>query len=394
MLTDAVAKAAGAQPRAYKLTDQGGMHLLVRPTGSKSWQQKYRWRGRERLLTLGRFPEVSVPRARILQAEAKAQIEQGVDPASVRIAVGGDTFESVARRWARHNRSAWSPEHNLDVIESLERDVFPAIGAKPISELGAAELLEVLKAIEARGARETAGRVRQRISAVFEFAMASELVAADPAAKLGRALRGARLSVPHPALLAIADCRSLLAACENAPARPATVLASRFLALTAVRLAAVRGMRWAEVDLDGAMWTVPAARMKLARAKKDDARFDHAVPLSDEALFVLRGAAQLQSEVEPGNLVFPGRAADQPIGEGAIRELYRRAGYGARHVPHGWRASFSTILNEELGEEWRLTIDLALAHSAKGKVEGAYNRAQLLGRRRELMDRWGAMLAA
>jgi integrase len=174
-----------------------------------------------------------------------------------------------------------------------------------------------------------------------------------------------------------------------------SIMASRFLALTAVRLAAVRGMRWPEVDLEARIWTVPAERMKLSKPKKGEERFAHVVPLSDQALWILRGLRSSTS-LEEGNLkrlVFPGRSGG-PIGEGTLRELYNRAGFAGRHVPHGWRSSFSTILNEDLGPEWRTDIDRALAHSPKDKVEAAYNRAQLLDRRRVIFDRWGELLSA
>ncbi len=394
MLTNAAARAAGARDRAYKLHDQGGLHLLVRPTGTKSWQQKYRWRGREKLLTLGQFPQINVAQARLLQAEAKDALERGVDPSKV--PSSADTFERLARAWHRHHRGAWSPAHAADVLASLERDVFPSLGERAVDAIQPRELLELVRAVEIRGCLETAGRLRQRLSAIFGFGIAEGLCQSDPAAQLGRAMARGKLSTPHPALTDIADCRALLAACEASPAAAATVAASRFLALTAVRLDAVRGMRWGEVDLDARTWTVPAARMKLSRVKKGDARFDHVVPLNEAALFVLRGALNSVPSNEDEKisaLVFPGRSGEAPIGAGAIRDLYARLGYDGRHVPHGWRSSFSTILNEELGEEWRHDIDRALAHAGMGKVEAAYNRSQLLDRRRTLLNRWGELIS-
>lgn len=394
MITNAAARAAGAQSRAYKLFDQGGMHLLVRPTGTKSWQQKYRWRGREKLLTIGQFPEINVARARILQAEAKDALERGVDPSTAPTAA--DTFERLARAWHRHQRGAWSDAHAGDVLASLERDVLPSLGEREVDAIQPRELLELVRAVEDRGCLETAGRLRQRLSAIFGFGIAEGLCQTDPAAQLGRAMTRGKLSTPHPALTDIGDCRALLAACEASSAAAVTVAASRFLALTAVRLDAVRGMRWGEIDLDARIWTVPAARMKLSRVKKGEARFDHVVPLSGPALFVLRGAvdsAPSNADEKINTLVFPGRTADAPIGAGAIRDLYARLGYSGKHVPHGWRSSFSTILNEELGEEWRHDIDRALAHAGMGKVEAAYNRSQMLDRRRTLLDRWSELLS-
>lgn len=393
MLTNAAAKAAGAQSRAYKLSDQGGMHLLVRPTGSKSWQQKYRWRGREKLLTLGQFPEVNVARARILQAEAKELLEQGVDPSKKRAT--GKTLEALGRAWFEKHCRSWSLAHASDVLSTLERDIFPDLGARPAGEVGPRELLEAVRAIEARGCATTAQRVRQRLEQIFAFGRAEGLVENNPASDLGAAMISAPPARPFPALVRIEDCRALLSACEQADARPETVMASRFLALTAVRLGTLRGARWEEIDFDAALWTIPAARMKLSKAKKADARFDHLVPLSAAALFVLRGLRAARGKsVIASELVFTGRDGALPIGEGAIGALYDRCGYRGRHVPHGWRASFSTILNEAMGEEWRFSIDQALGHSGKGKVEGAYNRAQMLDRRRAVLDRWGEMLAA
>ena len=389
MLTNAAAKAAGAQTRAYKLHDQGGLHLLVRPTGTKSWQLKYRWRGREKLLTLGQFPEVNISRARILQAEAKEQLANGINPGRSRQVV--DTFEQLARSWYAANLPAWSDAHAGDVLGSLERDIFPELGTYNASFISSPQLLGAIEAIAARGHPATAHRVRQRLAEIFAFGKAKGLVQNNPAADLGAAMLAPPHSRPHAAITDLCTLRKLLAACERDPGRAETVMASRFLALTAVRWAAVRGMEWSEVDLEARIWTVPAARMKLSRAKKGDARFDHVVPLSEAALFVLRG---LRPASIGGDslIVFRGRSGG-PIGAGAIRELYARAGFGGRHVPHGWRASFSTILNEEMGPEWRFDIDAALGHAGKGKVEAAYNRSTQLHRRREVMDRWAELLA-
>ncbi|MBA4009900.1 MAG: integrase [Erythrobacter sp.] len=402
MLTNAAAKAAGAQARAYKLHDQGGLHLLVRPTGSKSWQLKYRWRGREKLLTLGQFPEVNVSRARILQAEAKEQLAAGVDPG--RKAAAGDTLEQLARLWYSANLPAWSEAHAEDVLASLKRDIFPELGALAAGSVTAPQLLAAIEGIAQRGCRTSAHRVRQRLAEIFAFGRARGLVSGNPAADLGAAMLSPPPARPHAAITDLCTLRKLLAACDRDAARAETILASRFLALTAVRLAAVRGMVWAEVDLEARTWTVPAGRMKLSRAKKDDARFGHVVPLSEAAVAVLEQVAPRRnigrrsdiigktSDFIGLTLVFPGRDGG-PIAAGAIRELYDRAGFAGRHVPHGWRASFSTILNEELGPGWRFDIDAALGHAGKGKVEAAYNRSAQLGRRRELMDRWGALLS-
>lgn len=398
MLTNGAVKAAAAQTRAYKMSDAGGLYLFVTPAGCKSWRLKYRWQGKEKLLVIGRFPAISLGEARSRRDEAKAQLRAGVDPSLAREVL--ESFEQLARAWYRHAESTWSPAHASDVMASLERDVFPAIGARSAGEIEPRELLQVLRDVEARGCAETARRLRQRLSAIFGFGIAEGLVSGDPAQHLGRAMISVRVPRQQPALVSLEQCRELLERADRDPARTSTRLASRFLALTAVRLEAVRGMRWGEIEgLDGLapLWRVPPARMKLKKAKKEDPRFAHLVPLSAAAVAVLRDAAT-EHGVDPMSmegeaLVFPGRDGVRPIGEGAIGALYDRAGFAGRHVPHGWRSSFSTILNETLGPDVRADIDRALAHTPKDKVEAAYNRAELLDRRRALFVRWGELLA-
>lgn len=397
MLTNAAAKAATPMAHAYKIADSGGLHLYVAPTGTKSWRLKYRFRGKEKLLTIGQFPQISLIDARRQREEAKARLREGINPS------GGherlSSFEDLALAWYRHNQSEWSPTHAADVLASLERDIFPAIGPLAPVTITAPALLDALRPIEARGCIETARRIRQRLSAIFGYGIAQGLIDQDPAAHLGRAMRSAPPSRPQAALISIRECRAMLKACETAPAQPITRRASRFLALTAVRLDAVRGMCWGELDDlegDSPIWRVPAARMKLKRAKKADQNNDHVVPLSTQAVALLanmRGHVDFSDHiVDADTLIFPGRGENRPIGEGAIRQLYIRAGYAGRHVPHGWRSSFSTILNEQMGETWRSAIDRALAHAAKDKVEAAYNRSEMLDRRRALFQRWGDLL--
>ncbi|MEM6907155.1 MAG: integrase arm-type DNA-binding domain-containing protein [Pseudomonadota bacterium] len=392
MLTKSVAKAAAAKKRAYKLHDQGGLHLLVRPTGTKSWQQKYRWRGREKLLTIGQFPEVSIARARILQSQAKERLDQGIDPSSAVQEI--ETLEELARAWYRASLPAWSRAHAADVIASLERDVFPELGREPAASITPPELLDACQRIADRGRRTTAHRVRQRLGEIFSFAKAKGLVTTNPASDLGAAMLSAPPAKPHPALETLEECRAFMLEIEQVKASRAAIAASNFLALTAVRWGSLRGARWREFDLENAIWTVPSARMKLSCAKKEDRRYDHIVPLSAPALAVLRSLRQKSAGVceDPHCLVFRGRG-DIELGQGALRDLYARTSFAGRHVPHGWRASFSTILNEQLGPEWRFDIDAALGHAGKGKVEAAYNRAQLLDRRRAVMGRWSELLS-
>lgn len=397
MLKPATVKAAQPQTCAYKLCDTKGLYLFIAPTGLRSWRMKYRRAGREQVVTLGRFPAMSLPEARAARDAARERLAAGIAPRLPRAGrVEISTFAQLARAWHTHQMPRWSIAHAADVLASLERDVFPALGEQPIGAVDAPALLSVLEDVEGRGCLATAKRVRQRLSGIFRFGIARRLCDVDPAAIVAGALLPARPPRQHPALLTIEACRQLLADADRVPARALVKLASRFLALTAVRLDAVRGMRWGELeglDRDEPVWRVPAARMKLAKVKKDDRRFDHLVPLSQRALQVLHHAAcehGFDSAASPPGekLVFARGAA--MIGEGAIRQLYIDAGYGGRHVPHGWRASFSTILNELMPSE-RSEIDRALAHTPKDKVEAAYNRSLQLARRRALFDRWAAL---
>ena len=390
MLTNAAIKAARAGARPRKLWDEAGLHLLVLPSGRKSWRLRLRRGASETVMTIGAWPDMTIDQARDRRDAVRSQVRAGGNLRDIVRSAEVRTFEHAARAWHGLMEPEWSPVHAVDVVASLERDVFAAIGGHALNAITRPAVLEVLRQVERRGRRETARRLRQRVSAVFEYAMSEGWCEDNPAAVVRRAMLKPAAQQKQPALTDVDDLRGLIAAVEGLVADPAVKLASRFLALTAVRLAAVRGARWEEiedVDGDSPLWRVPAARMKLAAGKKRSAEHDHLVPLAPATVAVLRQSATHGA----CGLIFPGRTG-RALGEGAIGSLYIRAGYASRHVPHGWRASFSTILNETLGDEWSAAIDRALAHVPKDKVEAAYNRAEQLGRRRELFVRWAEML--
>lgn len=385
MLSDADLRRARLRARPYKLWDGQGLHLLIVPNGRRTWLLRSRSGGRERLLTVGTYPDVGIEEAR--RRADLARVGLPFDAA-----LPSNTFERCARDWHALHAPHWSTVHAADVLGSLKRDVFPAIGDIDVAEISAPDVLKAIRAVELRGNGQTARRLRQRCAAVFGYAISAGLRQDNPAAVIGHALLPPRLSRPHPALTSIEDCRALLMACDLvAGASEMVRLASRFLAFTAVRLDAVRGMVWDEIEQHDGMtvWRVPPARMKLARAKKDEARFAHVVPLSAGALAVLGRAAEISGS--RSGLVFPGKRAASPLGERAIGDLYAEAGFRGRHVPHGWRASFSTIMNARRPGD-RSAIDLALAHTPKDKVEAAYNRAEMLDQRHALLEEWSALL--
>lgn len=312
---------------------------------------------------------------------------------------------------ARHQRPPLVHHHASDVITSLACDVFPAIGDLPLSTITAAKVLEVLTPIEDRDAVETAKRLRQRISAVFVYAIASGIAETDPAAVVRGALKPIVLRGRQPAITDLVGVRQVLIDAEAERSRAITKFALRFLALTSVRPGELRGAAWAEmedleprfgikggetVQVNRPLWRIPGARMKGEKARKAETGGDHLVPLSWQAVDVLAVVRRLTGT---GPLCFPNeRHMSKPMSENAIGYLLNRAGYHHRHVPHGWRAAFSTIMNEWAKHSGlpddRAVIDLMLAHVPKNKVESAYNRAAFMDRRRDLAQAWADMLVA
>ncbi|MFT4027571.1 MAG: integrase arm-type DNA-binding domain-containing protein [Novosphingobium sp.] len=395
MLSDTKIRAAKARDKAYKLTDGHRLYLLVKPNGSKLWKWNYTYDDRQKTMAFGIYPIVSLVKARAKRDDARALLDEGKDPSVVKklrieanLEASRNTFERVAREWHENAKGQWATIHADDVLRSLERDVFPLIGNLPIADLTAPKILEVLKSIEDRGAIETAKRVRQRISAVFIYAIAKGIAEKDPAEKLGAVLKPLRKG-RQPAITDLGRLRKMIADAEEDYARPITRLALRLLALTAVRPNEIRGARWEEFeDLNGAepLWRIPAARMKGDLDRKNEIGGDHLVPLARQSVEVLRALWPLTGS---GPLLFPSnRHGHRPMSANAIGYLLNRAGYHGHHVPHGFRAAFSTIMNEwaeRHGKKHdRQIIDLMLAHVPKEKVESAYNRAAYLERRREL----------
>ena len=402
-MTDAKVRAAKPRAKPYKLTDANRLHLLVTPSGGKLWRWNYDYDGKQKSMAFGAYPLVSLADARGKRDEAHTVLGEGRDPNVAKklkieenIEAGRRTFERVAREWHENAKAQWARIHAADIIRSLERDVFPAIGALPIAQLTPPLVLGVLREIEARGSIETAKRIRQRISAVFVYGIAQGITKEDPAEKLGKVLKPLRKG-RQPAITDLVPLRRMIIAAEEDYARPITRLALRLLALTAVRPSELRGARWDEFeDLNGKLplWRIPASRMKGDLDRKEDLNGDHLVPLTAQAVAVLRVLWPLTGE---GELLFPNnRHPHRPMSENAIGYLLNRAGYHGHHVPHGFRAAFSTIMNEWAEREGkdhdRQVIDLMLAHVPTGKVEGVYNRAAYMPRRRELATIWSDML--
>lgn len=376
-----------AKPRAkqYKLADGGGLYLLVTPDGRKYWRLKYRFLGKEKLLALGVYPETKAAEAREDRDRAKLLLKGHQDPSAVRrqrkhaaVLASGNTFEAVAREWAEQRRHHWVSSHAARVLNSLENEIFAALGFRPIGEITAPELLGALRKVEARGALETAQRVLQRCDAVFRYAIATGRCERSPAADL----RGALKTPKHTnrAALSEIDLPDFLRKLEAYDGRLLTRLALELQALTFVRPGELRGAEWSEVNFEVAEWRIPAGRMKM--------RAPHIVPLSRQAIAAFRQLNQLTGR---GRLVFPNQTRPEtPISENTVLYALYRMGYHSRATGHGFRATASTILNEQ---GWKPdAIERQLAHKERNKVRAAYHRSEYLEERRQMMQAWADYL--
>jgi integrase len=401
VLTDTACRKAAAKEKPYKLTDAQGLYLYVLPSGYKSWRWKYRVAGREKRMVFGPYPDVSLAEARTLRSDAAAVVRRGGDPAidkklrsAEQAAQAASTFELAARDWIASQRPSWSARYASIVERSFEADVFPEIGSMPLTAVTTPLVVKLLRPIERRGAVETAHRVRQRISEVYARAIAGGIATQDPAAAVRQALAKPRKG-RFPAVRTIESAREVLTATEAQAGHPLTRLASRLLALTAVRSGAVRLIEWPELEgLDGAepLWRVPAAKMKLLVDRKADVAFDFVVPLARQAVATIEAARPFS---DGKGLIFRSvLSARRPISDSTLSKAYREAGFSGIHVPHGWRSTFSTIMNERALEDRpgdRAVIDLMLAHVPEG-VEAAYNRAAYMPRRRAIAQEWADLL--
>lgn len=397
-LTDlAVRRAKGAE-KPYKLHDSSGLHLYVSTAGGRLWRWRYTRHGKEQLLSLGAYPELSLAEAREARDVARRALKSGDDPAAMkregRVAArkaDAETFEVLAREWHELQKPQWTERHASDVLVSLERDAFPDIGSMPIRRVTTPQIVATVRKVETRGSKDTARRLRQRISAVFVHAIATGRGDTDPAAPVKGAMAPIRKG-RQPAITDLSLAREMLRKVDATPAYPATKLALRLLAIVAVRPGTLISTPWAELDgldPDAPTWRIPASRLKLKMAHKGDDARDHLVPLPRQAIEVLSALRQLTGR---GPFILPhGRSALKHASENALGYLLNRAGYHHKHVPHGFRSTFSTIMNE-LHRDDRAVIDFMLAHVPKDGVEAAYNRALYLDRRRELAQIWADLI--
>ena len=391
-LTDSAVRAARPRVKAFRLFDAGGLYLEVNPTGGKWWRWKYRIGGKEKRLSLGVYPGVSLKSARDKRDAVRRQLSAGIDPGQARKAAklaqaGAESFEAVAREWHTKFSRRWVEHHRNRILRRLEKDVFPWLGKRPIAEIKAPELLSVLRRIESRGAVETAHRSMQNCSQVFRYAVATGRAERD----LTGDLRGALAPVKekhHASIVEPTRIGELLRAIDGYGGFFVTKCALQLAPLVFVRPGELRRAGWREISLEKAEWRIPAERMKM--------RKQHIVPLSRQAVELLRELAPLTNDGSPGApaYVFPSaRSRARPMSENAVLAALRRMGYTKDEMTgHGFRSMASTLLHEQ---GWNhQVIERQLAHAERNAVSAAYNFAEHLPERRKMMQAWADCLDA
>ncbi|MGV8841858.1 MAG: tyrosine-type recombinase/integrase [Pseudomonas sp.] len=386
-LTDSAIKAAKPKEKPYKLTDGQGLYLDIKPGGSKLWRLKYRFAGAEKTpLSLGAYPDLSLAKARHKRTEAREQLADGIDPGEQKKAdrqakkVTGLTFETLAREWYVYHAPRWADATAYKAKLYLDNDIIPGIGARPIKAITRPELVELVRTVEARGTLNAAGKIRQWLHQIFRFGLAKGVVEVNPATDLNVVAAPAKAARHHPHVT-FAELPELLGKVEAANIQTPTRYAIRLLTLTAVRPGELRQAPWSEFDLDAAVWTIPAARMK--------ARRPHIVPLPRQAVAILR---QLHEITGRYALVFAGANPERPMSENTINKALRLAGYEGRQTGHGFRHLLSTELNGRgYNKDW---IERQLAHGDSDEIRGTYNHAAYVEQRREMMQAWADSIDA
>lgn len=388
-LTDVRIRKEQPREKKFRLSDEKGLYLEVATNGSKYWRLKYRYAGKEKLLALGVYGDVSLKEAREKRDTARRQLAEGIDPSqhkqmvkAARLVASENSFQAVAMEWMLKNANVWSPDHGLKIRRRLERDLFPWIGRRPVTEITPIELLSALRRIEKRGRIETAHRALQNCSQVFRYAVATARISSDPS----RDLRGALPPVKpkhHASITDRAGVSTLLQDLAGYQGSLVVACALRLAPLLFVRPGELRHAEWKEIDFEVAEWRIPAAKMK--------ARVQHIVPLATQAIAAFR---ELQPFTGRGKYVFPSvRTSNRPMSENTVNAALRRMGYTREQMTgHGFRSIASTMLNEQ---GWhRDAIERQLAHGERDSVRAAYNYAEHLAERRRMMQAWADYLDA
>ena len=387
-MTDTLIRKAKASDKPRKLSDGGGLHLLITVKGSKLWRMAYRYEGKQKTLSIGKYPDISLSEARIKREEAKKQLANGIDPSSAKIAKKlsrkgelANSFEVIAREWHKKHMDGKTESHAKKIMRRLEKDVFPWLGKKAILDIEAPEILTTLRRIESRGANELAHSVKRVIGQVFRYAIATGRATRNPVPDLQGAL--SPVIVTHYAAITEPDkIGELFRAVYGYTGNFVTQCAFKLSFYVMLRPGEIRKAEWKDINFDRKEWRIPGKKMKM--------RVEHIIPLSKQALEILKEIYPLTGN---GRFVFPSvRSTDRPMSENTITGALRRLGYSGKEMTaHGFRAMASTRLNES-----HLfhpdAIERQLAHGERDTVRAAYHRAEYLPERVKMMQWWADYL--
>lgn len=387
-LTDTACRNAKAKDKSYKLSDSGGLYLLVNTNGGRYWRMKYYFLGKEKLLAIGTYPTVTLAEAREKRDQARKLLKNDVDPSEVKkvakqqkLLNSENTFEAIAREWHANRITSWTPGHGANILHRLSMDIFPVLGSRPIASIKTPEVIAALRKVESRGALEIAKRLSQTCGQVFRYAIATGRTDRNPVADIKDVLKPGVKS--HFAAIDAKELPAFLHTLEHNNARLyiQTRIAIRLMLLTFVRTGELIGAKWSEFDLANAMWTIPAERMKM--------RVEHKVPLSKQALKLLR---ELQSISGKREYLFPNQARPTDhMSNNTILGALKRLGYKGKMTGHGFRALAMSTIKEKLNYRHEV-VDRQLAHAPRNKVDAAYDRAKFLDERKIMMQAWADYL--
>ncbi|MDB5793010.1 MAG: phage integrase family protein [Massilia sp.] len=397
-LTDIQPRTAKPKDKPYKLSDGGGLYLLVNTDGAKYWRMDYRFGEARRTLAFGKYPEVTLAEARAKRLAARKLLDQGIDPSQDKKErqreqneANANTFEKLAREWHTNKLPTWSAATARDTIRRLEIDMFPEIGAMPLGAIKHQHIIAALRKIENRGAHEIAHRVKATCARVFTYASQQGIENRNPAADMKDVLKPVKAG--HFAAITTDELPAFLAAMDKNDARlfKPTRIALRLMMLVFVRTSELIETPWSEISLETGEWIIPWQRMKRGKLTVNPDTTDHHVCLSRQALDLLR---ELHSLTGGGKYLFPNQRDHQkPMSNGAILAALKRMGYKNRMTGHGFRALAMSTIKERLGYRHEV-VDRQLAHAQKDKVAAAYDRAQFLAERRVMMQDWADFLNA
>lgn len=388
-LTDVQIRKAAPLAKDYKLSDSGGLYLMVKTTGGKLWQMSYRYAAKSKTLSFGKYPLISLAEVREKAFEAKKLLANGIDPGALKkankqavLANHANSFESVATEWFKHWSQRINPRHSEYVWTRLRADVFPQIGYLPIEEIQAPVLVQMIKKIEVRGAMDIAKRNYNTCGQIFRYAIAHGLATRNPVTDVHASDFMVPRQTTNFARIDAKDLPDLLTKIDAYPGSALTRLSMLLMALTFLRTSEMIGAKWSEIDFENSLWRVPGSRMKVKT------RGEHLVPLASQSVQVLKALKVVSGHRE---LIFPGeRDPAKPMSINTILGGLKRMGYKGRMTGHGFRGLASTTLHEASFNHFH--IEVQLAHTEQNEVAAAYNHAKYLDQRTKMMQWWGDYL--